>query len=76
MTDLTEYGDAELDLWIQNDEPLYRAWNKAIDEAAYRGTHKAFNTFMDTYIDPLFIYNRSQCNSLEETFEQAIEEEQ
>lgn len=69
MHDIREYGDQELDMIIQNEEPLYKAWNRAISRASYKGVSKAFAEFIENEVEPFILFTHDQLLATEESFE-------
>lgn len=69
MHDIREYGDQELDMIIQNEEPLYKAWNRAISKASYLGIGRAFKDFIENEVEPFILFTHDQLLATEESFD-------
>lgn len=59
-TNITEHNIAELTLWFQNDEYLYKEWNRAVNFGNWAR--------VKTLADSLFIYTDEQLDELREDF--------
>jgi len=67
--DLTQHCSEELELWKDNDEYLYREWNKTI-----RTGNMAY--IKDAFDEMGFKYTKEQWDYLVEVFEEELAEEE
>jgi len=68
-TDLTEHCNEELELWKDNDEYLYREWNKTI-----RTGNMAY--IKDAFDEMGFKYTEEQWSHLVDVYEEELAEEE
>lgn len=68
-TDLTKHTERELELWVDNDEYLYREWLKTI-----RTGNMAY--IKDAFDDLGFKYTKEQWDYLVDVYEEELAEEE